>query len=244
MHVKSKKVFSAFDQIAKYIDLCDAFCLEIDASVSQDPEMHSRMLLPSGHTLRSLLKTKTYQRLSNIFSHLGGSHLLVQMNYVRPMNLISLMSSLIMKEDEEFILDTSLYQYAQSQNKRTFGIETREEHMAILDRMTIDLEVKQLRSIIQNFSSFKRTHARMMDHYIHGRIDKLYQNGKKSLGSWRKILLKDRNHKIWQRLAELSHSESVFCAIGAGHLSGNYGVLRLLKLGGAKVKPILLDFEH
>ncbi len=242
MHVKSKRVFSAFDQISSYIDQCDAFCLEIDMAVSQDPDMQSRMMIPDGQSLRSLLKPKKYLRLEKIFRHLDGPPI-VQMNYVRPMNLISLMSSLIMEEDEKYILDSSLYQYAQTQNRRTFGIETKEEHLTILDKLTLDLEVKQLCSIIQHFSSFKRSHAKMMDHYINGRIDKLYKNGKKSLGSWRKVLLKDRNYKISQRLIVLSKSESVFCAIGAGHLAGKYGVLRLLKQRGAKLKPILLDFE-
>ena len=242
MHVKSKQVFSAFDQICGYIDCCNSFCLEIDLSISQDPDMQSRMMLPIGQSLRSLLQHKEFLRLEKILLFLDSPSI-AQLNHIRPMNIISLMSSLIMVEDEESTLDSGLYQYAQTHNKRTFGIETKEEHMAILDKLSLELELKQLRSIIHNFSAFKKTHAKMMDHYINGRIDQLYKNGKRSLGSWRKFLLKDRNHKIAQRLAHLSTSESVFCAIGAGHLAGKHGVLRLLKLANAKLRPIALDFK-
>jgi uncharacterized protein YbaP (TraB family) len=242
MHVKSKRVFTAFDQICAYINLCDAFCLEIDMAMAQDPEMQSRMMIPDGQSLTTLLKPKTYKRLEKIIANLGGPPI-EHLAHARPMNLISFMSSLIMEEDEQSILDSSLYQYAQTQGKRTFGVESKEEHIAILDKLSLDLEVKQLCAIIQHFSSFKRTHAKMMDHYIHGRIDKLYLNGKKSLGSWRKMLLKDRNFKISHRLVDLSKTESIFCAIGAGHLSGKYGVLRLLKLRGAKLKPVPLTFS-
>ena len=82
----------------------------------------------------------------------------------------------------------------------------------------------------------------MMNHYLNGHIDKLYLSGKKSLGVWRKTLLKDRNIKMASRLEEMSKLESIFCAVGAGHLSGKHGVLRLLKRAGAKISPVKLSF--
>lgn len=241
MHVKSKRVFSAFDQITSYIDQCDAFCLEIDAAETGSPEMQHLLMLPAEQSLQNLLKPKEYTRLDRILTQLKGPSIL-HLSRLRPMHLINMLSSLIMVEETELILDMSLYEYAQQQDKRTFGIETKEEHLHILSSIESEIEIRQLRAIIHNFPAFKKQHHRIMEDYIHGRIDKLYLQGKKSLGKWRKMLLKDRNIKMATRLHKLAKQETVFCAIGAGHLYGKFGVLRLLKLHGAVVKPIKLEF--
>ena len=43
-----------------------------------------------------------------------------------------------------------------------------------------------------------------------------------------------------EKIASLANSGSVFCSIGAGHLSGQKGVLRLLRNKGYVLKPIML----
>ncbi len=242
MHIKSSSVFSAFDQISSYIDSCDAFCTEIDMSYSTDAELQSKAMLPAHLSLSTLLSEKQVYRLNQILSSIKGPSV-AQLNQVRPLNIISLLSGLILQGDESTILDHSLYQYAQSKDKRTFGIETKEEHMAILDAMTLDKELKQLKSIIRDFRPFQKMHHKMLDHYVNGRIDTLHKNGKKSLGSWRRVLLKERNQKMANRISSLSIEESIFCAVGAAHLAGKFGVLRLLKQNGAVIKPISLRFH-
>jgi len=242
MHVKSKKVFSAFDQIARYIDDCDSFCVEIDLELSQSPQMQKVLLLPFDTPLSSLLKPKQTKRLEQIMESLGGPSL-QQVQFLRPMNLINLLSSLIMKEDTNTILDMSLYQNAKNNGKRVFGIETLEEHLQILDKLDLETELKQLKVIIRNFPAFVRQHHKIMGYYINGKIDKLYLHGKKSLGKWRKTLLMDRNIKMSARLYNLASTESVFCAVGAGHLFGKEGILCLLKHHGATLKPIHLIYS-
>ena len=169
MHVKSKKVFSAFDQIAGYIDDCDAFALEIDLEQSQSPEMQSIMILPGHQSLLSMLKDNEVQRLAKILQQIGAPPLF-QIQYLRPMNLINLMSSLVMKEETDVILDMHLYQYAKAQGRRVFGIETLEEHVEILNKMDLKTELAQLRAIIRNFSSFVKQHHKIMNYYTQGRI--------------------------------------------------------------------------
>ncbi len=242
MHVKSQKVFSAFDQIANYIDACEAFCVEIDLDLARSPEMQSQLMLAPENSLLKILNPRELQRLERILSYLGGPPM-QHIQYVRPMNLVNLMSSLIMKEETDTILDMHLYQYAKDNEKRTFGIETLAEHIDILQSIDLKTEVKQLKSIIHNFSAFVRQHHKIMEYYTSGRIDKLYHQGKRSLGKWRKTLLLNRNIKMASRLFDLSQTESVFCAVGAGHLYGKQGVICLLKHQGALLKPIRLKYS-
>ena len=241
MHVKSEKVFSAFNQIAVYIDLCQAFCVEIDLDLARSPEMQKSLMLPEEKSLVAMLKTKELLRLERILKDIGALPI-QHLKYLRPMNLINLISSLIMKEETDQILDMRLYQYAKDNNKRAFGIESLEEHIDILNNIDFNTEIKQLKSIIRNFSAFVRQHHKIMEYYTNGQIDKLYHQGKRSLGKWRKTLLLNRNIMMSNRLYNLSQNESVFCAIGAGHLYGKHGVICLLKHHGAKLRPIHLKY--
>ena len=53
------------------------------------------------------------------------------------------------------------------------------------------------------------------------------------------ILLNDRNKKWVKELKEIMKKESVFVAVGAGHLTGEYGLINLLKKEGYTVEPLV-----
>jgi uncharacterized protein YbaP (TraB family) len=42
------------------------------------------------------------------------------------------------------------------------------------------------------------------------------------------------------RIADLIQQQTAFCAIGAAHMAGAKGVLRLLKLKGLSINPVNL----
>ena len=53
------------------------------------------------------------------------------------------------------------------------------------------------------------------------------------------LLLNDRNKKWVKELNDIMKNESVFVAVGAGHLTGEYGLISLLKKEGYTVEPLL-----
>jgi uncharacterized protein YbaP (TraB family) len=75
-------------------------------------------------------------------------------------------------------------------------------------------------------------------------IQKIFKSAKKSTKGLRKVLLYDRNKIMAQRIAVMAKEQSIFVAIGAGHLGGQKGVLRLLKKNGLKIRPVLLKYEN
>ncbi|MEO5908878.1 MAG: TraB/GumN family protein, partial [Ginsengibacter sp.] len=52
------------------------------------------------------------------------------------------------------------------------------------------------------------------------------------------LLLNDRNKNWVKQLKEIMKKESVFVAVGAGHLIGEEGLINLLKTQGYKVEPL------
>jgi uncharacterized protein YbaP (TraB family) len=53
------------------------------------------------------------------------------------------------------------------------------------------------------------------------------------------ILLYNRNMNWVKQLKTIMKAESVFVAVGAGHLVGTKGLIALLKKEGYKVRPLI-----
>ncbi len=52
------------------------------------------------------------------------------------------------------------------------------------------------------------------------------------------LLLNNRNKNWVKQLKEIMKKQSVFVAVGAGHLVGDFGLINLLKRAGYKVEPL------
>ena len=135
-------------------------------------------------------------------------------------------------------MDRDLWNVAEKKGKVLSGIETFEEQLQILKKIPIEYQIKNLLSIAQKLSAYKKQLLNMAVTYETGDIQKLSKLSKKGLGSIRKFMIQDRNHVMADRIYAKVRENSLFCAIGVGHLAGKEGVLRLLKAKGLNIKPI------
>jgi uncharacterized protein len=70
-------------------------------------------------------------------------------------------------------------------------------------------------------------------------IDNIIHDPKTSSENSMKIILDNRNENWLTKMPNLMKNESVFFAVGSGHLPGKMGVINLLKQAGYTVTPIL-----
>ena len=103
----------------------------------------------------------------------------------------------------------------------------------------MDYQIKGLLQIGKNPKKYRQALAKSITTYIKQDFQNLYQSSKKGAGDKRKVLLYNRNKIMAERIAQYIEKQSLFAAIGAGHLGGGKGVLRLLKQKGFKLSPIL-----
>jgi uncharacterized protein YbaP (TraB family) len=81
----------------------------------------------------------------------------------------------------------------------------------------------------------------MLGYYKNQQLDSITNMmGKSEFGSekYDNLLLNDRNKNWVAQLKEIMKDESVFVAVGTGHLVGDEGLIRLLKKAGYTVEPI------
>ena len=222
-----------------YIDLCQVFATEFSLDEVDPVLLRKFSLLPDNQLLSDYLTEKKIKKLEKVLLKSLGLPLRSLLR-MQPLMVINLISEQILAEYHPISMDNELWQAALKKGKRLEGIETFEEQLQILKKIPIEYQVKSLVSIVKNISQYRKKLLHIAKVYDTGDIQQLYKVSKQGMGSIRKLMLIDRNHIMADRIFEKIQQNSMFCAIGAGHLAGKEGVLRLLKKKGVTVKPILM----
>lgn len=238
MHVQDGRAFTRLDEAREHISRCEVFATEFDFSDLDQGAMSMALQLPEGATLDQLLGRQAWKNLERYAQkHLGipAEALLHQ----HPMNVGALLTAALMKENSPASLDETLWQFARQQGVETAGVETFAEQIETLGKIPFEAHVKNLVWLLKNYNRQKRRLRKMLDRYAEGDIQKLYESAKREAKGMRRVLLYERNKIMARRFAEIARDRALFCAVGAGHLAGEKGMLRLLKKAGFIVKPVL-----
>ena len=236
MHVHDSRVFQYISQLEILINTCEAFACEFNLDEVDPIQVAQQAMLPEGQTILDLLTPKQIKRISKFLEkrHLSLQHFYQQ----KPMTISNILTMMVFQKEMQKSLDETLFQLAKDKAKTLYGLETFQDQLQIMESITLKSQVQQLIGITRNFKKFKKTLEKLTLSYSKGDIHSLYQSSKKSLGKLRHTMLYDRNETMANRFEILTENNTLFCAIGAGHLSGKKGVLKLLKKKGYKLKPI------
>lgn len=121
-------------------------------------------------------------------------------------------------------------------NKPTIALEDVEDQYALSDQFNLT-ERKILNNQINSF-----TQEKLLELYLKGDIEALHRFMKSYLNLQEDLyeqVIVNRNYLMCDSLiALLKINESFFCAVGAGHLGGEEGILQLLRHKGFRVRPV------
>lgn len=222
---KTKKAFEASDKLV----------LEVNFS---DPKETSEMqqLAMGKEPLSKILSAEELSKLDAILKRTSG----MTVQQVDSFNLMTVMSLVIMKSfgcaDMKFY-EMEFIEQAKKRNIEVSGLETIKSQFAILenaysnDKIITMLEESTPEEMTKLVTAYKSEN--LNDLYLITN-DKRFTSEKT-----RKIILDDRNVNWVQQIPAMIKKESVFFAVGAGHLVGEEGVINLLRKAGYKVKPVM-----
>ena len=237
MHVRDLRAFNWLEQAKHCLDKCEVFATEFDFSESDPTQLAAVLQGGEQEPLDELLKPgawKNLQRLCKKRLGIPAEH----MRFTHPMAVSMALSNSLLADETNYSLDETLWNYAREQGKQTTGVETFEEQLEILGEIPYRQHLKSLTWLLKNYKRQKKRLRKMMQWYNAGELQKLYRSARKDAKGMRKVLLFDRNHLMADRVVEIAGKQSLFCAVGAGHLAGEKGMLRLLKKAGFKVRPV------
>src|SRR6195952_4113484 len=118
-------------------------------------------------------------------------------------------------------VEEELMKMAKEQKKEIKGLETMEFQASVFDSIPYEEQAKELLKSIDSMSSYQKYFDTMMTVYKTQQlteIEKLFKNTEFGMEDHQDLLLNDRNKNWVNQLRTIMEKESVFVAVGAGHL--------------------------
>jgi uncharacterized protein YbaP (TraB family) len=196
-------------------------------------------MINQGARLPELLGPSLYQRTANAIADYG-----IAEQVLRNMKPWFAMSVLMMPKSKtgEF-LDMQLYKEGVAQGKSIKGLESAQEQIAVFDTIPLADQVAMLEDTLDNLSEVDAYFARMRELYLSGDLEALEVYSNELVAEedpdlaqrFNQRFIIDRNIRMVERLEPVLQKGDAFVAVGALHLPGERGILRLLQDKGYQV---------
>jgi uncharacterized protein len=237
IHLTDPRVFEWDDSIYRRIGQCSLYVGELDLSPANLLKASALMILPGEETLKEKFSPADYEIIRTGLKTCSGYDIGF-FNRLKPPALMGLCYASGEGERLDATVDELLFQYARSKGLTVKGLETIEEQVALFDHIPDAYVVDFFRHIDQNNSETEQ----MIDLYCRGDLDSLYNlmQEEETDALMNKEIITDRNYRMAERLEPLLREQSVFIAVGAGHLPGNVGIIALLRKEGFTIQPIFI----
>lgn len=239
MHVRDRAAFAFLQTVRSYLQTCDALATELPLDEHPAPQLMQSMLLPSGQTLDNYLTPARYQKIRRILWKAFGVDVDQYRRFV-PMMLINVLSESLLRKDFSHSLDEELWRMAGQMGKQRYGIETLDEQLSLLAGIPLSYQFSLLKSIAHQVNRFRKQIVQSAQLYQTADPQRLYLAVRRGSQGLRYPMLFRRNEIMAERMIDLIRAQPTLCAVGAGHLGGQRGILRLLKSQGFSLSPLPL----
>jgi uncharacterized protein len=238
IHTDENRIITFLPIVKQSLDASDLLVVEI---ASDD---HAKNLFMSNNSLTSDLNEAELNQIKK----LSEFHVMYFENVIRmkPWLLAIIFDS--PKPSSEFNQDFLLMSMASDLDKDVTGIESSQEHFAIMDSLSLDDQLVMLRSVLKKTEKERLADYRLlMKEYLLADLYRIRKTDEELTGKllppdlWAKMkiqLMDERNKKMVTKIKELSKDKQLFIAVGASHLAGQDGLLNQLRQSGFKMSPM------
>ena len=240
IHMLPQEDFVLKDKVKKAINEAEVVYLELDMD---DPSFMANMMkysmLEEGDELKSHMDSTEYVFLNQYMNKNVGVGL-KQLNRFKPLSLTSMIMTTLMGE-QLASYELTFINMVKEAKKELKGLETIESQIAVFDEIPYDEQIDDIIKMLKSTEDTKKLYANMIEIYKAEDITKLFESMNDYFDNDKammKSLLFDRNENWVQQIPQISKEQKVFYAVGVGHLGGEKGVIKLLKIAGFKVTPV------
>jgi uncharacterized protein YbaP (TraB family) len=241
-HLMCKEDIHFSSQLREAIKASDEIYMELD--IDDPSTLLSGMLymnMKNGKKLSDLYTPEEYKKLQDYFTDSLNTPITL-LQRAKPYFLVALLYPKMMNCSSPAGVEEELVQIAKEDKKEIKGLETMQFQASVFDSIPYEWQAKELLKNIDSISFYKKEFDEMIKLYKSQQLDSM-QNMliKSEFGSeqYEDLLLTGRNKKWVKELKEIMKTESVFVAVGAGHLTGESGLINLLKKEGYTVEPLI-----
>ncbi len=217
---------------------------ELMMDMSTMLEATGSMFFTNEQSLDELIDKPLYQSVVDAMRQHQLPEFMV--NKLKPWAVVVTLSTPPMETGK--ILDLLLYQEAQKLQKPTYGLETVKEQLAVFDHIPLADQITMLKDTVKNLKNMPTVFEKMHDLYLKRDLTELLkysieemEKGSDNLSlveAFYKRVVDDRNIRMVERMEKRLKAGNAFIAIGALHLPGKKGVLKLLESRGYRISAV------
>lgn len=214
--------------------------LVMDKDVAMKLMPHMMM---KDNTLDSLLTPEEFKMVDNYLKTLGNYDL-TKMNKLKPMMIQTLILQATAPKTftpTNPAIDQYIQDYGKANQKKVLGLETVEDQAKILFGSNLVRQKEMLVKSVKEADKMQKETSKLYQSYITQdlkALEKMFADSKDFTPEEMDQLLKNRNDKWILQLPQMMQNQSLFIAVGAGHLVGKDGLISGLKAQGYTLKPV------
>lgn len=245
IHMICKDDAALGDSLVAAIEKSDRVYFEVDMdNMMEMISAFKDFKMRNDTTLADLLNKEDYEKVKEYMESKSTLLPFSQLETYKPM----LASSLLMESgigcEESVAMEQLILEVARRNKKRVDGLETMSYQASIFDSIPYKLQAEQLLKYVKDGGSQSdgdKQFEEMVEAYKEQDIEKLGKfvaSDDGGLGNYEDILIYHRNRNWVQKLKTIMPEKALTIAVGAGHLAGEKGVIKLLRKEGYTVRPI------
>ena len=263
IHLIGADDFLLSDSLLQALNRAERVVFEIDPAAMTDMStamtLMTKAFMRGDTTLRDLLSAEDYARVDEHFAAKGLPMMFLQR--MKPM-FLSMLAEMDLGDlggmlggggggeaeaEEAYQLksyELELDRVARAAEKEVDGLETVAYQMSLFDSLPYAAQARMLVAAVDNANAGEDGDdplAALTAIYVSGDVDGMYDvtaGESEDVSGFERTLLTNRNRNwIAPMLTQAAAAPTLF-AVGAGHLGGPEGVVRLLRAAGAEVTPL------
>ena len=240
-HLLCKDDINFSPQLKTAIQYADTIYMELDLD---DPSTMMGGLLyltmKDGKSLKDFYTPEEYTKIEKYFND-SLQMPMIMFQKVKPYFLVAMLYPKMMKCKTFSGIEEEVMKLAKQNNKEIKGLETVKFQSSIFDSIPYELQAKELLKNIDSLDKYKNEFDTLMQAYKNQQLnamEELMNRSEFGMEKYENILVNYRNANWVKQLKVIMKNESVFIAVGAGHLLGEKGLIKLLKAEGYVVEPV------
>jgi hypothetical protein len=243
IHSEDPRILNLPPKIEKHYKQAKSVTIEMEINLSNLFKSVFAMYLPVGQTLDTMIEPEKYKQLVELLKDLGIPEIAVKT--IKPAALMMVLS--MPKSEKGQFLDMMLYFNAKAQGKPVYGLETAEEQLAIFDTLDLDEQVILLEETLQQMKNMPDLLETMHQLYLKRNLTEIMkfsygymrsEENQKTVDKFMAYIVDQRNLTMLERMKPRLKEGHAFIAVGALHLPGERGLLKLLEQEGFRVTAI------
>lgn len=223
---------------------------EVDMSFMTDPAMQMKLaqyaMAPADSTLSKVMSAKALEKIDSLFAAKGLPVSSAQLEMMKPAAVSNTLTMVLAQEAiPEFNpmqqIDQTIQTKARQAGKEVKGLETVDAQMKVLFGSPISSQAEALEKILDNPAKAVELTRALADAYLAANLaemEAMISNPDYMSEEEAEEMLNARNSAWIEVLMGALPTASVLVVVGAGHLPGDKGLIKLLRNAGYVVEPV------